>query len=130
MCQLQYSEIGKQIGQSTYGIVIHSKIAEPGADVEPVSGATVTGVPELFVADQNIKDSSASVELDTDKVAKLNAIDSSQIDRLFDPGELRSRQISDFPKLFKMFINSKVRAGNYDNLIKDFQITYIYFLKM
>ena len=114
------SEIGKQIGQSTYGIVIHSKIAEPGADVEPVAGATVTGVPELFVADQNIKDSSASVELDTDKVAKLNAIDSSQIDRLFDPGELRSRQISDFPKLFKMFINSKVRAGNYDNLIKDF----------
>ena len=114
------SDIGKQIASSKFGIVIHSKIAEPGADVEPIEGATVVDVPELFVANQNIKDSVASVNLDRDKLTKLKSIDGAQIDSLFNPQELRDRRISDFPKLFKMFINSKVRAGNYDNLIKDF----------
>lgn len=115
------SEIGKQIANSKFGIVIHSRIAEPGADVEPVPGASITDVPALFVADQNIKDSTAGVQLDAENLAKLKNINGSQIDRLFNPQELRSRQISDFPKLFKMYINSKVRAGNYDNLLKDFK---------
>ena len=114
------SDTGKQIQKAKFGIVIHSMIKEPGADVRPVEGATVADVPELFVANQNIKDSAASVDLDKNKVAKLKAVDSSQIDRLFNPQELRSRRITGFPKLFKQYINSKVRAGNFDNLIKDF----------
>jgi hypothetical protein len=85
-----------------------------------VEGATVTDVPELFVANQNIKDSTASVNLNKDKVAKLKAVDSSQIDRLFNPQELRDRRINSFPKLFKQYINSKVRSGNFNNLLKDF----------
>lgn len=114
------SDTGKQIQKAKFGIVIHSMIKEPGADVRPVDSATVIDVPELFVANQNIKDSVASVNLDRDKVAKLKAVDGSQIDRLFDPQELRDRRITSFPKLFKQYINSKVRSGNFDNLIKDF----------
>ena len=117
------SETGKKIGDSTYGIVIHSKIAEPGADVEPVSGATISDVPALFVADQNIKDSTAGVQLDEKNIAQLKQLKSkygSQIDALFNPQELRNRRISNFPKLFKQYINTKVRAGNYDNMIKGF----------
>ena len=117
------SETGKKIGDSTYGIVIHSKIAEPGADVEPVSGATISDVPALFVADQNIKDSTAGVQLDEKNIAQLKQLKSkygSQIDALFNPQELRNRRISNFPKLFKQYINTKVRAGNYDNMIRGF----------
>ena len=114
------SNTGKQIQKAKFGIVIHSRIASPGADVEPIEGATVTDVPELFVANQNIKDSVTSVNLDRDKLAKLKAIDGAQIDRLFNPNELRSRRITSFPKLFKQYINTKVRSGNYDNLLKDF----------
>jgi len=117
------SEIGKQISKAKFGIAIHSQIAEPGADVEPIEGAFSTNVPELFIANQNIKDSTASVQLDQDKVNQLKGIKSqfgAQIDTLFNPAELRNRRISDFPKLFKAYINSKVRAGNYNNMIKDF----------
>jgi hypothetical protein len=33
---------------------------------------------------------------------------------------LRDRRITGFPKLFKQYINSKVRTGNFNNLLKDF----------
>ena len=114
------SKVGKQIARSKFGIVIHSKIAEPGADVEPIEGAFSTGVPELFVANQNIKDSVPGLNLDSGMMSKLKAVDSSQIDRLFNPSELRDRRITGFPKLFKQYINSKVRTGNFNNLLKDF----------
>jgi hypothetical protein len=117
------SEIGKKIGDSSFGIVIHSKIAEPGADVDPIQGATISDTPELFVADQNIKDSVAGIQLNDENISQLKQLKSkygTQIDALFNPQELRDRRISDFPKLFKAYINSKVRAGNYNNMIKDF----------
>jgi hypothetical protein len=117
------SAIGKKIADSTFGLVIHSKVKEPGADIEPVSGATVSDVPDLFVADQNIKDSTAGIQLDEKNISQLKQLKSkygSQIDALFNPQELRNRRISNFPKLFKQYINTKVRAGNYDNMIKGF----------
>ena len=117
------SATGKKIANSKFGLVIHSKLDAPGADVEPVSGATVSDVPDLFVADQNIKDSTAGVQLDEKNISQLKQLKSkygSQIDALFNPQELRNRRISNFPKLFKQYINTKVRAGNYDNMIKGF----------
>jgi len=114
------SNTGKQIQKAKFGIVIHSRVAEPGADVEPIEGAFSTDVPELFVANQNIKDSVPGLNLDSGMMSKLKAVDSSQIDRLFNPSELRSRRITSFPKLFKQYINSKVRSGNCNNLLKDF----------
>jgi len=117
------SATGKRIANSKFGLVIHSKLDAPGADIEPVSGATVSDVPDLFVADQNIKDSTAGVQLDEKNISQLKQLKSkygSQIDALFNPQELRNRRISNFPKLFKQYINTKVRAGNYDNMIKGF----------
>jgi hypothetical protein len=117
------SATGKQIANSKFGLVIHSKLDAPGADIEPVSGATVSDVPDLFVANQNIKDSVAGIQLDEKNISQLKQLKSkygSQIDALFNPQELRNRRISSFPKLFKQYINSKVRAGNYDNMIKGF----------
>ena len=117
------SDLGKRIAGSTFGLVIHSKLDAPGADVEPVSGATVSDIPDLFVADQNIKDSVAGVQLDEKNISQLKQLKSkygSQIDALFNPSELRNRRISNFPKLFKQYINTKVRAGNYDNMIRGF----------
>ena len=117
------SATGKRIADSKFGIVIHSRVAEPGADVEPVSGATVSDVPDLFVADQNIKDSTAGIQLDEKNISQLKQLKSkygSQIDALFNPQELRNRRISNFPKLFKQYINTKVRAGNYNTRIQGF----------
>ena len=46
------------------------------------------------------------------------------MDRLFDPQELRARKISSLPAFMKTYINSRVRTGSYDNLIRDFG-TYV-----
>jgi len=83
--------------------------------LEPTSG--------LFVADQNLRDTTSAVDLDQQRVQQLERIKSqyaNDIDTLFNPQDLRDRRISDFPKLFKQYINTKVRAGNYDNMIRDF----------
>ena len=42
------------------------------------------------------------------------------IDRLFDPAELRARKITNLPQLMKQYINTRVRAGSYDNLVAGF----------
>jgi hypothetical protein len=42
------------------------------------------------------------------------------MDRLFDPAELRARKISTLPALMKTYINSRVRSGSYNNLVRDF----------
>jgi len=117
------SDLGKQIANSKFGIVIHSSVAKPGADIESMRSNVLSAVSDLFVADPNLKDTTTGVELNKEQVAKLKGIKSqygSQIDTLFNPSELRDRRISSFPKLFKQYINTKVRAGNYDNMIKDF----------
>ena len=117
------SELGKQIAGSKFGLVIHSSVAEPGADIEPMRSRVLADTDGLFVADPNLKDTTAGVTLNADQVTKLKQLKSqsgSQIDSLFNPSELRDRRISGFPKLFKQYINTKVRAGNYNNMIKDF----------
>ena len=45
---------------------------------------------------------------------------SNEMDRLFNPAELRNRRISNLPELIKQFINSRVREGNYNNLVQEF----------
>jgi len=117
------SDLGKQISNSSFGIVIHSAVSEPGADVEPVRGKMLEPTSGLFVADQNLRDTTSAVDLDQQRVQQLEKIKSQysrDIDALFNPQDLRDRRISDFPKLFKQYINTKVRAGNYDNMIRDF----------
>ena len=42
------------------------------------------------------------------------------MDQVFNPAALRERRISNFPALIKTYINSRVRSGNYDNLIGGF----------
>jgi hypothetical protein len=116
------SDLGQQIGQSEAGVVIHTALAEPGAPAEPIRAAALTRSPGLLVLDPSLREP-RQIKLNDNvvkDVEKIIAQYGSAIDRLFDPAELRSRRITDLPQLIKQYLNSRVRARDYSNLVTGF----------
>ena len=116
------SDLGEQIGASDVGVVVHTKLAAPGAPAQPVRAASLEPTPGLLVLDPSLKEP-RDVKLDPRTVKDVENILArygTAIDRLFDPQELRARKISDFPQLIKQYMNSRVRARDYSNLVQGF----------
>ncbi len=116
------SELGKKIADSTVAVAIHTSLSAPGAPAEPIRAAALADSPGLLILDPSLKDP-RTIKLDAKTVADANRLLTqygSAMDRLFDPTELRSRKISNFPALIKTYINSRVRSGSYDNLVSGF----------
>lgn len=116
------SDLGRKIADSQVGVVIHTALAEPGAPAQPIRAATLNTTPGLLILDPSLREA-RNIKLNSRIVADVEKIVSQYgraIDTLFDPQELRSRKISDFPQLIKQYINSRVRSGSYDNLISGF----------
>lgn len=116
------SPIGKRIGDSQAAVVVHSTLAAPGAEMEPIRATSFNEVPGLLILDPSLKESrkiqlNSATAKDVEKIVNQYGRD---IDRLFDPVELRNRRITDMPMLIKQYINSRVRSGSYDNLIGGF----------
>ena len=116
------SELGAKIAQSQAAVVIHTALSAPGAEPTPIRAAELQDSPGVLIMDPSLKDP-RNIVLDAQLVKQVQAIiarDGAAINRLFDPAELRTRKISDLPQLMKTYINSRVRAGSYDNLIQGF----------
>lgn len=116
------SELGKRIGSSQFGIAIHTALSAPGAEAQPIRSAALDPVNGLLIVDPSLKEQ-RKISLDTNIVSRLQDTMTrygSQMDRAFDPASLRDRRISDLPALMKQYINSRVRAGDYNNLIAGF----------
>jgi hypothetical protein len=116
------SNIGKKIGNSKVGVVIHSRLAEPGAAAEPIRSAALNDVDGLLILDPSLKET-RTVNINKNLYSEAQALYnkySSWIDTLFDPEELRNRRISDLPDLMNQYINSRVRSGSYTNLVREF----------
>jgi hypothetical protein len=116
------SPMGKAIGQSQVGLVIHTYLEQPGAEPTPIQAANLAQVPGLVILDPSLKTSGA-VQLSAKRVQTVQQIVQkygAAIDRLFNPAELRARKITNTPALIKTYINTKVREGNYNNLLGGF----------
>lgn len=116
------SPLGKRIGNSQAAVVVHTYIAAPGAETEPIRATSFSEVPGLLILDPSLKESQ-KIQLNQKTIEDVKKIVNQygrDIDRLFDPQELRDRRITDLPQLIKAYINSRVRAGSYDNLIGGF----------
>ena len=116
------SDLGKRIANSELGLAVHTYIPAPGQagkpidnlDLDPRSGTLAFGSRDQGI--QTAKIDSAGYK----RAVSLAKKHSAGIDRLFDPAVLRQKRISDMPALMKQYVNSKVRQGNFDNLVKDF----------
>jgi hypothetical protein len=116
------SDLGSKIGNSEVGVVIHTQLDQPGGSATPIRAADLQPSAGLLILDPSLKEP-RQIRLKDSTVRDVKRIISqygSVIDRLFDPQELRNRRISDFPQLIKQYLNSRVRARDYSNLISGF----------
>jgi len=116
------SDLGQKIGASEVGVVVHTALAEPGAPAEPIRAAALADSPGLLVLDPSLRES-RKIQLKDSVVKDVERLISqygSAIDRLFNPSELRARKITDLPQLIKQYLNSRVRARDYSNLVAGF----------
>lgn len=116
------SELGKKIAASQAAVVIHTALSAPGAPATPIRAADLQESPGVLILDPSLRDP-RNITLNSELVKQTQNIiarDGAAINQLFNPVELRTRKISDLPQLMKTYINSRVRAGSYDNLIQGF----------
>ena len=116
------SELGRKIGDSEVGVVIHTALSAPGAPATPIRAAALEPVSGLLILDPSLKET-RKIKLRDSTVKDVQRIIGqygAAIDQLFDPQELRTRKITDFPQLIKQYINTRVRSGSYENLIQGF----------
>jgi len=116
------SDLGKKIGASEVGVVIHTALDAPGEPATPIRAAALETSPGLLILDPSLREPRKIKLKDTvvKDVERIIAQYGAAIDQLFDPAELRSRKISDFPQLIKQYLNSRVRARDYSNLVAGF----------
>lgn len=123
------SELGKKIGNSQAGIVVHSMFPADGTRVgkhvdnlNALSGVVPDGALLLM------SDSLGSApKLTAPNFGKINSAIGQygkEIDAFLDPAVLTQKKIKALSGLLNKYINSRVKARNFDNLANDF-ISYI-----
>lgn len=116
------SQLGKKIGSSEVGVVVHTQLDAPGSAPRAIRAADLVPVPGLLILDPSLREP-RNVKLNTKVVKDVESIINQYgpaIDQLFSPQELRARKISDFPQLIKQYLNSRVRSRDYSNLVAGF----------
>ena len=115
------SKLGQRIGNSEFGVAIHTRFKDPESAPEAIKQVTLEPVPGLLMIEPSVKDIQ-NVELNAKLVKQLSQIISTYgkaIDGLFNPSDLRAAGITDLPQLCKRYINSRI-TSNYDNLLNGF----------
>lgn len=105
------SDLGKKIGRSDAGVVLHRAIdfegnEEPIKDTSMFTGENVLVVPPITVEQPATKVSSAVSKLES--IVKQNA---GGIDDLLNDQQLRLNKMSDFSKILYKYTNNKVDTG-------------------
>lgn len=116
------SELGKRISKSSVGLAVHTLIpgvGQPGRPVDNLDLDPRSGVMAFGSKDQGIQTAKVDPAAFKQAQAKINKL-AAPIDKLFAPESLRQLKISNLPDLMKQYINTKVREGNYNNLVKGF----------
>ena len=113
------SELGKKIGASKTGVVIHRQVdpdgtEQPLRDPDIFQGTDVLVVPPV-TAEKPVKVDTRGIDLLKRTVSKYGA----QIDDLLNPAELAARQLKNLPDILYSYCNSKVDT-DFSNLGADF----------
>jgi hypothetical protein len=113
------SDLGKKIGQSQTGIVIHREVDADGTEGALQNSGIFQGNDVLVVPPVTAQ---AAPKVDDSGIKRLKAMiskDAAAIDALLNNDELTLKKIKDLPEIFYTYTNSKVDTG-LENLGKDF----------
>ena len=115
----QDSDLGKKIGASTAGIVIHREVSADGTEGPLQNGDIFQGDEVLVVPPVTV---SNAPSIDDTSVKELKAIiskDAAAMDTLLDQNTLIQLKLKKLSEVFYSYMNSKVDTG-LDNLGGDF----------
>ena len=115
----QESELGKKIGVSSAGIVIHREVSADGTEGPLKNGDIFQGNEVLVVPPVTVSDAPS---IDDSSVKELKAIiskDAAAMDTLLDQNTLTQLKLKKLSEVFYTYMNSKVDTG-LDNLGGDF----------
>jgi hypothetical protein len=123
------SELGKKIGASQAGIVVHSMFPADGTRVgkhvdnlSALSGVKTDGAL-LLISDSL----GAAPKLSSPNFGKINSAisqNAAEIDAFLDPTELTQKKMKALPGLLNKYVNNRVKARSFDDLANGF-IPYV-----
>ena len=117
------SDIGRQIGASKAGIVIHRLVDENGAE-RPLQGSEaetiIQGTEVLVLPPITVQQAPNVDERELQELKALVSKNSRNVDALLNQEFLKQQRVSDLSKIFYTYLNSKVDTG-LDNLASDFR---------
>ena len=105
------SDLGKRIGQSKTGIVVHRLIDEQGNESPVPNGLQMQGTEVLILPSVTVE---KAASIDDESINELKADvakNAGAIDRLLDKAAITKLKISDFAKILYTYTNSKVDTG-------------------
>ena len=105
------SDLGKRIGQSKTGVVVHRLVDVEGNETEVPKGIDFQGNDVLIFPSVTVE---RAPEIEDDSINQLKADvakNAGAIDKLLDPAALTQLKISDFAKVLYAYTNSKVDTG-------------------
>ena len=105
------SDLGKRIGQSKTGVVVHRLVDVEGNETEVPKGIDFQGNDVLIFPSVTVE---RAPEIEDEGINQLKADvakNAGAIDKLLDPAALTQLKISDFAKVLYAYTNSKVDTG-------------------
>ena len=117
------SPLGKRIGQSEVGVVVHTYYQQPGGTPVPWADTkSLTQANGIVLLTPNFTQPPvvAAEMIRLNKLQQYVNVNRVAIDAMLNPAALREQKITDLPAAIKKYINSRVRAGSFDNLATGF----------
>lgn len=128
------SKLGTEISNSAIGVAVHTMYADQGEAKQPLKRTTFNDVNGLLliqpifgkgVVSQDKEEQKQQTAL-IKKIKQVRTQNGRAIDILFNPAELRSHQITNFPSLCIDYINKRVNpqypayTGDFSDLVPGF----------
>jgi len=113
------SDLGKRIGASQTGVVIHRQMDLEGSESEVKDGDIFQGSEVLVVPPVSVEEPAEVTDSQTDKLEQVIKQNARGLDELLNQDTLTQNKMKDFPNILYTYTNSKVDTGMED-LGKDF----------
>ena len=105
------SDLGKRIGQSKTGVVVHRLVDVEGNETEVPKGIDFQGNDVLIFPSVTVERDPENEDEGINQLKADVAKNAGAIDKLLDPAALTQLKISDFAKVLYAYTNSKVDTG-------------------
>ena len=113
------SDLGKRIGQSETGVVIHRQMDLEGNESEVQNADVFQGSEVLVVPPVSVEKPAEIDNEQTDELAQVIKQNAAGLDELLTKDTLTENKMKDFPNMLYAYTNSKVDTG-LENLGEDF----------